>query len=99
MQKGTDYVRETGRVKYSGKESIPDFIFQAMSLALEVKLVKEASRRNQVVDEINADVVSYGTEYNHLAFVVYDNGSIDNVSEFKGDIESSGNVTVVVVKH
>ena len=36
MAKGTDYDRETGRVKTSGKESVPDFIFSNLKLCLEV---------------------------------------------------------------
>ena len=34
MAKGTDYDRETGRVKASGKESVPDFIFPRLKLCL-----------------------------------------------------------------
>ena len=40
MATGTDYDRETGRVKTSGKESIPDFVFPNLKLCLEVKLSK-----------------------------------------------------------
>jgi len=40
MAKGSEYDRETGRVKTSGKESIPDFIFRQLNLCLEVKLSK-----------------------------------------------------------
>ena len=99
MQKGMDYDRETGRVKFSVKESVPDFVFQTLSTALEVKLLKDSARLTRLVDEINADIMSYGKEYNHLIFLVYDIGSINDVTQFKRDIESAGNVTVVVVKH
>ena len=34
MAKGMDYDRETGRVKTSGKESVPDFIFPNLGLCL-----------------------------------------------------------------
>ena len=99
MQKGIDYDRETGRVKHSGKESIPDFIFRPLSLALEIKLIKEKSNISRVIDEINADLVAYGKEYENVMFVVYDNGEIGNVDEFKRDIESSGKSRVLVVKN
>jgi hypothetical protein len=56
MAKGTDYDRETGRVKTSGKESIPDFIFPALKLCLEVKLSRSAESRKAIVDELNADI-------------------------------------------
>jgi hypothetical protein len=40
MEKGTDYDRETGRVKVSGKEFVPDFIFINLKLCLEVNCPK-----------------------------------------------------------
>ena len=35
LSKGIDYDRETGRVKVSAKETIPDFIFDRLNLALD----------------------------------------------------------------
>ena len=99
MQKGVDYDRETGRVKHSGKESIPDFVFRPLSTAVEVKLIKEKSNIARIVDEINADVLAYTKVYEHVVFVVYDNGTISDVEEFKRDIEISGNTRVLVVKN
>ena len=99
MQKGVDYDRETGRVKHSGKESIPDFVFRPLSTALEVKLTKEKSNVARIVDDINADVLAYTKVYEHVVFVVYDNGTINDVEEFKRDIEISGNTRVLVVKN
>lgn len=99
MQKGVNYDRETGRVKHSGKESIPDFVFRPLSTALEVKLVKDTASVARIVDEINADIAAYSKEYGHLIFLVYDIGSISDVAEFKRDIEASGSVKVLVVKN
>ena len=99
MRKGIDYDRETGRVKHSGKESIPDFIFRPLSLALEIKFIKDKSSMIRIIDEINADLVAYGKEYENVMFVVYDNGEIGNVDEFKRDIESSGKSRALVIKH
>ena len=99
MAKGTDYDRETGRVKHSGKESIPDFIFRPLSTALEVKFTKSNQSRSRIVDEMNADIAAYGTGYAHIIFIVYDIASITDVEEFKRDIESIQNVSVLVVKH
>ena len=99
MRKGVDYDRETGRVKHSGKESIPDFVFRPLSLALEIKLIKDKSSMARIIDEINADLAAYGKEYENVMFVVYDNGEIGNVDEFKRDIESSGKSRVLVVKN
>ena len=99
MQKGVDYDRETGRVKHSGKESIPDFVFRPLSTALEVKLIKERPNVGRIVDEINADILAYKKGYEHVVFVVYDNGMISDVDEFRRDIESVGSARVLVIKN
>ncbi len=99
MAKGIDYDRETGRVKHSGKESIPDFIFRPSSTALEVKFTKSKQSRSRIVDEMNADISAYSKVYEHVIFLVYDIGSISDVEEFKRDIESVADVRVLVVKH
>jgi hypothetical protein len=94
-----DYDRETGRVKVSIKEFVPDFIFQRLGLALEVKLSKDATKSRTIVDEINADIQAYGKKYAYVLFVVYDLGSIRDEQEFKRDLELLDSVTVIVVKH
>ena len=43
LEKGLHYDRETGRVKVSAKEVIPDFVLLQLATAIEVKLVKESS--------------------------------------------------------
>ena len=71
LQKGQEYDRETGRVKLSSKESIPDFILPPFEEAIEVKLVKDRRRVSEVIEEINADiegliggsVIGMGTPY------------------------------------
>lgn len=98
LQKGVDYDREIGRVKVSAKEVIPDFILPRLSLAIEVKLLKAASRVREVIDEINADVAAYSKRYRNLLFIVYDLGYIRDEIEFKHDLERPGNVSVVIVK-
>jgi len=99
MAKGTDYDRETGRVKTSGKESVPDFIFPRLKLCLEVKLSKSADKLRAIVDEINADIRAYGTQYERQLYIVYDLGMIRDEAEFKQDLEDAPGVLVLVVKH
>ena len=53
--KGVDYDRGTGRVKYSGKEFILNFIFQPADMFIEIKLVKTPEQVKNTVDKINAD--------------------------------------------
>lgn len=99
MAKGTDYDRETGRVKTSGKESVPDFIFPRLKLCLEVKLSKAADKLKAIVDEINADIRAYGTQYERQMYIVYDLGMIRDEAEFKRNLEDVPGVSVLIVKH
>jgi hypothetical protein len=100
MAKGTDYDRETGRVKTSGKESVPDFIFfPSLKLCLEVKLSKTAERLKAIVDEINADIRAYSTRYERQLYIVYDVGTIRDEAEFKRGLENAPGVSVIIVKH
>lgn len=99
LEKGIDYDRETGRVKISIKEVVPDFILQKLNLAIEVKLSKSRDKSKEIVDEINADIVSYGKKYSSILFIVYDLGTIRDELEFKHDLEKMDGVSVVIVKH
>ncbi len=99
MQKGQDYDREVGRVKFSTKEAVPDFIIRKLSLAMEVKFIKSTERVKKIVDEISADIVLYSKAYRQLLFLVYDLGYIRDEIEFRHDLESAPNVSVVVIKH
>lgn len=100
MEKGLDYDRESGRVKFSAKEVVPDFNLLQLSTAVEVKLLKGGSKVGPVIDQINADVLAYGKEYSVQVYVVYDcGGAISDVSEFRRDIEATDGVRVLVIKH
>lgn len=99
FSKGTDYDRETGRVKVSAKETIPDFIFERLNLALEVKLCKDSKRISSLIDEINADIQAYSKKYEKLLFMVYDVGCIRDENEFKNDLDNQKNIFVEIVKH
>ena len=99
LSKGIDYDRETGRVKVSIKEVVPDFIFPRLGLALEVKLSKDKSKSRAIVDEINADIQAYSKKYSSILFVVYDLSTIRDEVEFKQDLEITNQVSVIVVKH
>jgi hypothetical protein len=96
--KGTDYDRETGRVKYSGKEFVPDFIIPSQSIAVELKLVGDAKRVKDVIDEMNADIPAFRTRYERVLFVVYDLGFIRDEYEFRSGLEKNDGVDVCLVK-
>lgn len=97
--KGIDYDREAGKVEFSGKEYIPDFCMRKYSLAIEVKLLKDPKSQSRMVEEISADITAYSKEYSNQLFVIYDLGCIQNVTQFKSDIEKCDGVHIVVVKH
>lgn len=98
LSKGTDYDRETGKLEFSGKEYIPDFIIPKLQLCVEVKLLRDG-RKSKVIEEISADITAYAKQYERQLFVVYDLGVIQNEEEFRRDIENAGNVKVIIVKH
>lgn len=98
MAKGIDYDRETGKIEFSGKEYIPDFILPNMNLSVEIKLLRPG-KKSSIIDEINADITAYSTKYERLLFVVYDLGVLRDEAEFRRDIENAGaNIKVVIVK-
>lgn len=99
MAKGIDYDREVGRIKVSSKEVVPDFIFPRLQLALEVKFSTTKTKSKTIIDEINADIKSYGKKYPFVLFVVYDLGTIRDEVEFREDLEKEEGVSVVIVKH
>ena len=99
MQKGQDYDREVGRVKFSVKEAVPDFVVTKFSLTMEIKLAKNVGRVKEIVDEIGADITSYATTYRQLLFVIYDLGHIRDGNEYRSDLENAQNVSVIIVKH
>lgn len=99
MNKGVDYDRETGKFNFSGREYIPDFIFPSLKSCLEVKLIKEPKKKSKIIEEINADITAYSKKYEEILFLIYDIGTIVDIIEFKRDIESSGNIKVIVIKH
>lgn len=98
MTKGIDYDRESGKIEFSGKEYIPDFVLPKMNLSVEVKLLRPG-KKSSIIDEINADITAYSTRYERLLFVVYDLGVIRDEAEFRRDIENAGaNIKVIIVK-
>ncbi|MEA5151340.1 MAG: hypothetical protein VB039_01890 [Oscillospiraceae bacterium] len=99
MDKGIDYDRETGKFNFSGREYIPDFIIPKLRLCIEVKLLKDAARKSKIIEEINADITAYGKQYERILFVVYDIGCIRDEIEFKRDIEASGDIKLLLIKH
>lgn len=96
--RGLTFRREQESIAYSTKRYIPDFTFDALSFAIEVKLCNRTDREKAMIDEINADIIGYGGRYAKMLFVVYDLGFIRDVDGFRSDIENTPGVSVLVVK-
>lgn len=105
---GIDYERESGKFLFAGREYIPDFVlhennpdfvFMKLNSAIEVKLLRDRSKKSRIIEEMNADYSAYTKEYSMIIFLVYDLGVINDVDEFARDFESKGNVSVIVIKH
>jgi hypothetical protein len=93
-----DFRREKETVPYSSKRYIPDFTFDRIGLAVEVKLCKAKDREKEMIDEINADIIGYAGRYDRCVFVIYDLGFIRDVAAFSGDIEENPGVHVLIIK-
>lgn len=98
-QKGVDYDRESGKFKFSGREFIPDFVFAAPKMALEVKLIKSAAQVSSCVEQMSADTAAYLSAYENVLFCVYDLGFIRDVPEFQAGIHTLAGARVCVIKH
>ncbi len=92
------YLREKVHITYSSKTYVPDFTFDSLNLAVEVKLCNRESRKKELIDEINADIIAYQTKYESLIFIIYDLGFIRDVAQFSADIEKNPNVYSIVIK-
>ena len=96
--RGLDFRREQETVGYSTKRYIPDFTFDRLGLAVEVKLCKDKEREKPMIDEINADIIGYAGRYDRCIFVSYDLGFIRDSAKFSEDIEANPGAHVLVVK-
>lgn len=96
--RGLDYRREMDTVPYSTKRYIPDFTFNVIGLAVEVKLCKGSNREKPMIDEINSDIIGYADRYDRVVFVIYDLGFIRDTAQFRADIEKNPNVHVLIIK-
>jgi hypothetical protein len=93
-----DFRREQDTVPYSTKRYIPDFTFNRIGLAVEVKLCKGKDREKEMIEEINSDIIGYSGRYDRCLFVIYDLGFIRDTAQFSRDIEALPNVHVLIVK-
>ena len=93
------YSRESDRIEYSSKTYQPDFTFEKIGLAIDVKLCARDGREKEIISEINDDILAYQTKYPNVFFIIYDTGHIRDVDRFAASIEQHEKVIVRVVKH
>ncbi|MBI1955934.1 MAG: hypothetical protein HYS38_06025 [Acidobacteria bacterium] len=93
------FERETDSIVYSSKTYTPDFSFQRIDLAVELKLCSRADREKEIIAEMNDDILAYKTKYGNIIFGVYDLGFIRDVERFSDTFEGSEGIIVRVVKH
>ena len=93
------YKREKDRFEYSSKTYTPDFTFDKLGLALDLKFCGNDGAETRLIKEINDYIVAFQTKYANCVFVVYDLGFIRDVDLFTGSFEQHPNVFVRVVKH
>jgi len=93
------YRREHPHIPYSSKEYIPDFSFERIDLALDVKLCAKDSREKEIIAEINDDIMTYKAKFGNVAFVIYDVGMIRDVDRFTSEFSNRDDVLITIVKH
>ncbi|MCD8263389.1 MAG: hypothetical protein LUD02_03875 [Tannerellaceae bacterium] len=92
-----EYKREVPHIEYSSKNYIPDFSFENISLAVEIKLCKTDEKN--LISQINDDILAYKTQFTNILFIIYDLGKIRDIDQFKQSFENSENVIVHIIKH
>lgn|GEM_PF-1872195 len=94
---GFDLVRHKVSIPVGAKVYKPDFTLKSMDLALEVKFCNESRNISEMIDEMNADIIGYQSDFANTLFVVYDMGIIRDVNEFIAGFEIP-HVQVLIVK-
>ncbi len=93
------YSRESERIEYSSKTYQPDFTFDKIGLAIDMKFCGRDDREKEIISEINDDVLAYQTKYPNVLFIIYDMGFIRDVDRFSQSFEDHERIVVRVVKH
>ena len=93
------YRREFPHIAYSSKTYVPDFTFEKIDLALDVKLCAKGTREKEMIAEMNDDIMAYKTKFGNIMFVIYDVGIIRDVDRFTSEFKTRDDVIVTIIKH
>jgi hypothetical protein len=95
---GYEFERESPEFTFSIVRTRPDYSFPESGLFLEMKLLKEARHRVQIVDGIVADVQKYQKKCQGMLFVVYQTAAlITDPEAFAREICQDATVRVKVL--
>ena len=92
-----EYSKEFPHIEYSSKQYIPDFSFERISLAVEIKLCKGDEKL--LIAQLNDDILAYKTKFRNILFVIYDLGQIRDIEKFKSSFETNESVYIQIVKN
>jgi hypothetical protein len=93
------YRREHPHIAYSSKAYVPDFTFEKIDLALDVKLCAKGAREKEMIAELNDDIMAYKTKFGNVMFVIYDVGMIGDVDRFTSEFKTRDDVIITIIKH
>jgi hypothetical protein len=93
------YHREHPHIAYSSKTYVPDFTFEKIDLALDVKLCAKTTREKEMIAELNDDIMAYKTKFGNVMFVIYDVGMIRDVDRFTSEFKTRDDVIITIIKH
>ena len=90
--------REHPVVSFAGGRTVPDHGSDKRDVLIESKYIRSNTTPSKASEGIAADLTKYPKD-SHILFVVYDPlRAIKNDSQFRGDFESIGRCTVMIVR-
>jgi hypothetical protein len=91
------YAKEFPHISYSSKQYIPDFSFEKLGLAVEIKLCKADEKL--LIAQLNDDILAYRTKFKNILFIIYDLGNIRDIDKFKHSFDEYEDIIIQVIKH
>ena len=94
----SELLQEHPVVAFAGGHSVPDHGADDLDLVVEAKYIRGGTTPGRISEGMAADLTKY-PQNAHILFVVYDREhSISDDSQFKGDFESRGRCTILIIR-
>lgn len=85
-------------ISFAGGRTVPDHGSEKKDILIESKFIRSNTTPSKASEGIAADLTKYPSE-SHILFVVYDpQRRIMNDDQFRGDFESQGGCTVLIIR-